>query len=59
MTGTAGLGVEETKTRWAKLITRLESHEKEIDEQLAQLKSSVQMEVQQWDKNVERFANQW
>eukprot|EP00796_Vickermania_ingenoplastis_P004422 gene4422-3221_t len=59
MTGSAGLDYAKTKIMWESCMKRLDGHEKEVEDQLQKLKDSVNDVVQQWQKDLERFTNQW
>lgn len=59
MTRNAGLDYTKTKKLWDTSMKRLDDHEKEVEEQLQKLKDSISEVLQQWEKDLERFTNQW
>lgn len=59
ITGSSGLDYAKTKMLWDTCMKRLDGHEKEVEDQLQRLRESVAGVVQQWEKDLERFTNQW
>ncbi|KPI88248.1 putative dynein heavy chain [Leptomonas seymouri] len=59
MTASAGLDFTKTKDRWSTFMTRLDSHEKEVEEQLNRLKNTVGEAVKEWEKDSIRFTTRW
>lgn len=59
MTGSIAIDYTKTKIAWDSCMKRLDGHEKEVEDQLEELREGVADVIQQWDKNFERFVNQW
>ncbi|KAK7197103.1 dynein heavy chain [Novymonas esmeraldas] len=59
MTGTAGLDFAKTKDRWTTFMNRLDSHEKEVEDQLKRMRESVSDSVKEWEKDSIRFTTRW
>ncbi|CUG87914.1 dynein heavy chain, putative [Bodo saltans] len=59
MTNSPGVEYQQVKSRWDGFVNRLDSHEKEMEEQLAKMKGAVDESVKSWQKNLERFNAQW
>lgn len=59
MSGGFPLDYQKTKTKWKICMDRLDGHESEVEAQLQTMRDSVTGVIQQWDKDLERFVNQW
>ncbi|XQJ30746.1 dynein heavy chain, putative [Leishmania guyanensis] len=59
MTGTAGLDFAKTKDRWTSFMKRLDSHEKELEDQLSRMRENVSDSVKEWEKDSIRFTTHW
>ncbi|CBZ37876.1 dynein heavy chain, putative [Leishmania donovani] len=59
MTGTPGLDFTKTKDRWTNFMKRLDSHEKEVDEQLNRIQENVSSSVREWERDSVRFTTRW
>ncbi|KAL7707900.1 dynein heavy chain cytosolic putative [Lotmaria passim] len=59
MTGTAGLDFTKTKECWDTFMKRLDSHEKEVEDQLNQMRNTVADSVKEWENDSIRFTTRW
>lgn len=59
MTNTPGVEFRQVKGRWDNFVGRLDSHEKEMEEQLSRMKLAVDEAVKSWQKDLQRFSAQW
>lgn len=59
MSGGHPLDYHRTKLKWTHCMERLDSHESEVEAQMQVLRDSVTGVIQQWEKDLERFVNQW
>lgn len=59
MTGTAGIDVANIRQRWDIFSERLDSIEKEMEEQQNAMRAGVEGRVRAWQKRFEKFTAQW
>ncbi|KEG15451.1 dynein heavy chain [Trypanosoma grayi] len=59
MTNHPGILFSKTKDEWDRVMRRLDTFEREMEDQINHMKEGVEDAVKSWLKSVERFTNQW